>query len=358
MTNLGNDHKALSRTAHEWHALIQSGDATDADRQALKAWLNEDYRHEDAYDRALTYWAAYDHLQRADIDPDLMPPPAPAPRRSMLGQIQTLMRLPQSRLTALAAIAAAMTLVIAPITVFFLSANKDGAAMQTTRATFSTGVSQTKTIPLQDGTIATLGALSTIEFSMTAHERSVQLKSGVAFFDVMPDPNRPFSVHAGDLTALALGTKFDVRRNGDVFRVAVAEGLVEVAYPIIVNGKAIDVTKRTKLSEGREITATTRQGLRPVRALAPDTVGAWRRQKLIYDGATLSELVADANRYDARRIVLSDDALIFADETLTASFDTSNIDRMLTMLTRSFPVMIDHSTPDVVLIRAQTPNEK
>ncbi|RMB11876.1 FecR family protein [Eilatimonas milleporae] len=350
MNTLREDEKELSRIAHEWRERVQSASATDADHQALQTWLDQDSRHEDAYDRALTYWAAFDHLRPEDIDPDLMPSPSAVRQIPLLEKTRDLIAATRLRF---AAMAAAIVIIALPATLFITAFESGIPTTNAELSTFTTGVSETKTVTLKDGTIVTLGALSEIEILMSHRKRSVQLKNGDAFFDVARDASRPFSVNAGDLTARALGTKFDVRSNGGVFRVAVAEGLVEVAYPYVLNGKAIDFKKRQMLGEGREIAATQKEGLRPVRDVAPDTVGVWRNRKLVYDGATLAELVADANRYDARRITLSDSALIFADETITASFDANNVDRMLRMLALSFPVTIDQSDPDIVRIRAR-----
>lgn len=341
------DYAALSRAAHEWRERAHGEDATDADREALTAWLAEDIRHEEAYDRAATFWAAYDHLHEEDIDPALMPP-----RQTLLSMLSAKLKTLAARLQfRIAAAAVLFAAIMAPA--FFIVTglnNPAPVAAEPVVAAYSAGVAQTRIVTLEDGTVATLGALTEIEVSMSDRRRAVALKRGAALFDAAPDPARPFSVKAGDLTATALGTQFDVRNNGGVFRVAVAEGRVEIAYPHLVGGAPSTLMTRRTLNAGQAVAASEERGLRGVKDVPLDEISAWRHQKLIYDGATLGELVADANRYDERDIILSDDAPAIAGQTVTASFDAANIDRMLRMIALSFPVEIDRSDPAAVRI--------
>ena len=136
----------------------------------------------------------------------------------------------------------------------------------------------------------------------------------------------------------------------DGTRVAVAEGRVEVAHPFLILGLPLPFKTRRLLAAGQKIAAAPGRGLGPVSAVAPADVGAWRGQRLIYDKATLTELVADANRH---RIMLANDARALAQKTLTGAFDARQIDRMLRLLTLSYPVRIDRHDPDTLLIRAR-----
>ena len=347
MTAPDRDYEELSRLAHDWRERVQSEEATHADRAALDAWLAEDIRHEEAYDRALTYWVAFDHLKAEDIDADLMPP-ASTPENwidRLLSRSKAA--FPAYRLPVAAAAAALVAVLALAVLWPYMP---DGGPSGAVAVVYSTDVAQTKSVTLKDGTVVTLGARTEIGIALTKHARRVVLKSGAALFDVEPDPSRPFSVKTGDLTATALGTVFDVRSNGGVYRVAVAEGRVEVAYPYYFYGWRLPFTSRRTLEAGQEVAATGWDGLRDVRNLPVADVGAWRRRKLIYDNGTLGELVADANRYSTRKIVLADDAQSLSGRTLTASFDANNIGRILSMLVLSYPIELDESEAGVVRI--------
>ena len=90
---------------------------------------------------------------------------------------------------------------------------------------------QKASLYLSDGTKVILNAGSRItypeRFSDTS--RVVQLQ-GEAFFDVVKDKEKPFSVISGDLITTALGTSFNVKayEQGESVEIALATGKVEV----------------------------------------------------------------------------------------------------------------------------------
>ena len=338
MTRADQADAEITERAHAWRARMHDPDATAADRAALGAWLAEDPRHRRAYQRALEVWRRLGRLRPEDIDPDLWPPARPARARF--------------RAVGWRAAAAALLLLVATAALLLPYAPRSGPP-ELAGDTYRTGRGETRNLSLADGTRVTLGALTTLEVSLFAAGRRARLAGGAAWFAVAPDAARPFTVEAGALSATVLGTEFAVRANGGVARVAVAEGRVEVAHPFLILGLPLPFKTRRLLTAGQKIAAAPGRGLGPVSAVSPADVGAWRGQRLIYDKATLAELVADANRHHPRRIMLADDARALAQKTLTGAFDARQIDRMLRLLTLSYPVTIDRHDPDTLLIRAR-----
>src|SRR5690606_36362393 len=90
---------------------------------------------------------------------------------------------------------------------------------------YRTAVGSLESVPLADGTEATLSSDSRIVVSLSRRERHVELERGEAFFHAASDPKRPFVVAAGGHQAVAIGTRFAVRRDADGMRVVVTEGL-------------------------------------------------------------------------------------------------------------------------------------
>ena len=340
MTRADKTDAEITERAHAWRARIHDSDSSAADRAALGAWLAEDPRHRRAYQRALEVWRRLGRLRLEDIDPDLRPPARPARSHSRL------------RAARWRALAAALLLLGAGAALMLPYAPRSGPP-ELAGDTYRTGIGETRGLSLADGTRVTLGALTTLEVSLSAAGRRARLAGGAAWFAVAPDAARPFTVEAGALRATVLGTEFAVRANGGVARVAVAEGRVEVAHPFLILGLPLPLKTRRLLAAGQKIAATPGRGLGAVSAVSPADVGAWRGQRLIYDEATLAELVADANRHHPRRIMLADDARALAQNTLTASFNARHIDRMLRLLTLAYPVRIDRNDPDTLLIRAR-----
>lgn len=86
-------------------------------------------------------------------------------------------------------------------------------------------------VTLNDGTQVYLNSESTLTYpeKFSSEKREVMLV-GEAFFDVTPDPNRPFTIKAQDIQVSVLGTSFNVHAyEGDsTISVAVATGKVKV----------------------------------------------------------------------------------------------------------------------------------
>lgn len=89
----------------------------------------------------------------------------------------------------------------------------------------------TRKIKLEDGSIVKLASNSSISYPehFGDKNRNVYLK-GEAFFDVKKDPNKPFIVHAGNITTQVLGTSFSIKsyEEGKTIEVAVKTGRVSV----------------------------------------------------------------------------------------------------------------------------------
>ena len=89
----------------------------------------------------------------------------------------------------------------------------------------------TREIKLEDGSTVKLASNSSISYPehFGDKNRNVYLK-GEAFFDVKKDPNKPFIVHAGNITTQVLGTSFSIKsyEEGKTIEVAVKTGRVSV----------------------------------------------------------------------------------------------------------------------------------
>lgn len=86
-------------------------------------------------------------------------------------------------------------------------------------------------IMLPDGTEVNLNSESTISYPSTFNEKERQVHfSGEAFFNVYPNPSRPFKIYSENFETEVLGTSFNIRSYPNEFtsKVAVADGLVKV----------------------------------------------------------------------------------------------------------------------------------
>lgn len=93
---------------------------------------------------------------------------------------------------------------------------------------------QKATITLGDGTVIKLNSGSSLKYPkvFSSDKREVFLE-GEAFFEVAPNPDKPFIVVSGDLQTKVLGTAFNVKAysNDNKVQVAVLHGKVGVKVP-------------------------------------------------------------------------------------------------------------------------------
>lgn len=90
---------------------------------------------------------------------------------------------------------------------------------------------EARRVTLKDGSVITLQRNSEIQYASAFNSkiRAVRLK-GEAFFDITPDPNRPFMVYANEVVTKVLGTSFNIRAydKDEEITVSVKTGRVSV----------------------------------------------------------------------------------------------------------------------------------
>ena len=81
-------------------------------------------------------------------------------------------------------------------------------------ADFATGRGETRSVTLPHASKVPLNARSVLDLQFSAAARRVELVGGQAYFEVAPDPARPFEVAADDIVTTALGTYMGVNAKG------------------------------------------------------------------------------------------------------------------------------------------------
>lgn len=155
------------------------------------------------------------------------------------------------------------------------------------RADYSTGTGQTKVVTLDDGSHAELGAKSAIVLHYSPGQRRLSLLQGEAWFEVTPDPARPFIVDAAGGTVTALGTAFDVDVENVWAHVMVTQHRVAVAS----GGESVIV------EAGQQSAYAKGTPAQPPESVNIEHATAWRRGKLIFRNRPLGEVVEALGRY-------------------------------------------------------------
>jgi len=304
-------------TAAEWLRRSEEPEWSVADQAALDAWLGESMAHKAAYWRLEHGWRMADRIRA------LGPSTGPAPR--------TAHRWPAWRYGALAASLCAVIL-----SASLLRLERPRAAPAAV-ARFDTRVGGHSVVPLPDGSRIELNTGTRLRTNISERGREVWLDRGEAYFEVAHREGLTFVVHAGPRTVTVLGTKFSVRRDGDIVHVAVVEGRVRIddsardapaASAIVTRG---DVA----LAQGDSTLVTTRS----IERVEGDL--AWREGRLAFDRTTLAAAAAEFNRYNRVQIAVTDPAV--ASIRIGGTFQAANVEAFVRLLQEAYGLKVQRN---------------
>lgn len=209
------------------------------------------------------------------------------------------------------------------------------------RSDYATGTAETRTIQLPDDSTVTLAPESAITVAYTPGDRQIRLLAGEAFFEVAPNPDRPFRVAAEAVDITVLGTAFEVRRGEDETDVAVSHGVVRV------DNATADPPVTETLTAGQSVRVTWAG--RAERSHSPvERVAAWRRNQLIARDEPLGIVVDQLRRYYTGKIIVTDDAL--AARPVTGVYNLADPVEALRGIARAQNAVVRRVTPWVVLV--------
>lgn len=291
--------------AMDWLIRLRAPDSTSADQQEFDAWLKSSPARREAWQKACRTWDVLGAT--ASISDDIGDggkADGPTRRRS-LGSWKT------------AGLAMAACLVLAIAGPFLL--------LPGYFADFSTETAELRTLALADGSAVELGPLSAINTDFSDGQRRVTLLSGEAYFDVKPDPARPFVVSAEGVDVTVLGTAFDIRLSDDVTRVDLVHGSVALSV-----AGAGDYT----MSPGDSVSVDRGSGHIARARLAPEDMAGWRSRRLFVENVTIKSVVDEIRRYHPSWISLASSDL--ASRRVTGLYDLSDPDRALEALVQPF----------------------
>ena len=180
--------------------------------------------------------------------------------------------------------------------------------------TFTTRVGEQRLVVLDDGSRVRLNTDSVLRVRFRKGERRVVLARGEAFFEAAHDAARPFIVEADGTSVHAIGTKFDVRRDGDAVRVTLLEGKVKVAQKNTAGSATLIPNQQLTVADGR-VSAP-----HPTNA---SEAAAWTSGRLTFRSVALEDAIAEVNRYAAHKVVLEGPPAL-GRQPITGIFDTGD----------------------------------
>lgn len=313
----------IEQRAAEWLMRSSEPDWSAQAEAERDAWLAESDAHKAAYWRLEAGWHQADRL-RALRSHDVQDELAPRRRAGWLWQ------------------AAATIVLVLGVGSFVWSGWSFGLPPpETTR--FATAVGVRKTIELNDGSRIEMNTGSEIRASLDASTRTIWLDKGEAYFDIAKRNGQRFVVHAGTKTVTVLGTKFVVRRDGDKVTVIVEEGRVRVEDSVQTGPERATIIAAGQLAIARgPSTLVTTKGSDEV-----ESALAWRDGMLSFDQRALSEVAAEFNRYNERKVLIGD--VEAGDIRIGGTFKASNVDAFVRLLRDAYGLKVEENATSITI---------
>lgn len=198
---------------------------------------------------------------------------------------------------------------------------------------YKTAIGEISTVSLPDGSSLELNTDSEVLVRFTDAQRNIELRQGEVYFDVVTNSARPFVVSVGADKVTAIGTAFSIDA-GDVIddrrsvsEVIVTEGKVQVTSGnrqlplyLVPGQKAVAKDDAFEVSSEQD----------------PESLLAWREGMVVFQGESLTDVIAEVNRYTPLKFSLLDQEL--ASISVGGFFKTGDLDQLLMVLESNFGV--------------------
>jgi transmembrane sensor len=275
--------------ALRWFIELQAAEGDPAARRAFDAWLAQDRRHAAAFAKVAELWNSSE-FGKALTSHGRVPE-----RNNGRGQLATMTaerpRAPASRSWGrpIAAIAAVL--------IFAGAAAHYSGLLLYLRADYVTATGQQQRISLPDGSTVLLNSGSAITLDFGDARRVVRLIEGEAFFDVAPNPDRPFHVAGRFADVEVTGTAFSVRATGETDNVTLQRGSVSVR-PRSAHARAVKLLPRYAVAVGASETGA-------VNVVDPNDAFAWLEGRIRFRDRRLGDVLDELRRYHRGVIIVA-----------------------------------------------------
>jgi ferric-dicitrate binding protein FerR (iron transport regulator) len=207
---------------------------------------------------------------------------------------------------------------------------------------------------LQDGTVVTLNNNSKISFPkrFKGNVREVTI-TGEAFFDVEPNPEKPFIINAGEAQVKVLGTSFNISAYPEQEKVEV----------IVETGK-VQVTRKSEpdtdenhvllLNPGEKGTFSEQNNKLEKNVNADRNYLAWKTHNLVFEETPLHQVISYLKKVYRIDIQLTDKEL--NNLVLTAEFNKKPIDFILNVIQLTFYLDLREENGQYILSKQEIIN--
>jgi len=222
----------INQEAAQWVLLLEdTPELSKAQIAELNAWIRTSSVHRECLESMVNSWGEMDLLSSVMLPQEIHKPSLfLIMLRGLLYPllvIYVFLSTCIKKRNQLFSVAFVSPLVICLFTWFLLS--HDASTMKGEGLTFDTGVGESLSRIMPDGSTIWLNSSTKVKVNYTAEYRRINLLEGEAHFEVAKDRTRPFEVYADNRLVRATGTAFTVHKVTGAIEVLVSEGTVELA---------------------------------------------------------------------------------------------------------------------------------
>lgn len=293
--------------ASAWFALFESGEASEQDYAAWRAWCAALPSHQAAWDRVEQVRAQMAKI-RGGLAPDVLSK-AGHSRRRML------------RTSALVA-------VTAPLAYWIV----DGASSAPLFADYRTRTGERRDVRLPDGSLLSMNTATALDMRFDIAHRDVTLREGEIVIAITPGPTVPLNVHTEHGTITTQAARMAIRLMHGGATVSVFAHAAEIA--------PANSSPRIPLAAGQQLFFDRRGAGAP--SPVDDTATAWLQGRIVALDMPLSVLLGELSRYRRGFVRCAPE---IAGLKVSGAFPVSDTDQALAAIERSFPVRVDRLGP-------------
>jgi ferric-dicitrate binding protein FerR (iron transport regulator) len=317
---------------HDYENLLAryfAGEASAEERAALTAWRTASLENEAAFTALEKVWnetgveprPVIPNIDRAwqELEAKLGLPQAQARGRILE------MKKPERRASfehllawrSRSGMLAAAAVLLLTFSALLYKSWRDSPALQTV----ITANAEQRKVELSDGSLVTLNSGSTLEYPKTFSGSAREVKlAGEAFFEAAHDAAHPFLVNTANAQIKVLGTKFGIWSRAEETRVIVREGRVALRGNEAQSASVELTANQMSICRKQEAPETPR-------AIEAQYALGWLEGRIVFDQASLAEVVAELQRVYNVEIVLAKPSL--AQNTITGSFNRKPVESVL-----------------------------
>lgn len=297
-----------------------AGECSDTERDRVKRWLAESDENQTTFNDFRLVWDKVERPVNQSIDIEK----AWSSVNARLKPVPTI-----SIWTKLSKIAAIALLVIGIGVAlrYFLTSDVDSMSYR--------GAID-KNVVLTDGSKVGLQGNAHLTFAEMGDSLRIATLSGEAFFEVAPNKEKPFVVHAPLVDVRVLGTKFNVKTGKDEVIVYLEEGSV------LLTSSSMSMT----IEPGQTARCDAQGNILLLEAVG-ENAAYWHTHVLKYRSIPLSQVVEELNVIYNQKIIIDDPAT--ANCLFSSTFNDESIDLILEVIAATFNLTVTQQDDTTIL---------